>query len=302
MKKYLFNILIIFFAVTEALTSPAFSGNLQNTPQNAPQDITHPDQAGKGTHDDREGGWWDELPKEKKALYTNISAAAFITLYGFADWDYGSGGFHFADEGWFEKDSKYGGADKAGHFWSTYAVADAFTGLYKHWGYDRKTAGRYGVFSSWAVQTIMELDDGTSETQGFDWGDMTMNTLGALTSMFMEQYPELDRKIDFRVEYALNVPVQGIFDDYSNMYYAVVVKLDGFDHLQHSWLQWAELHAGYCTQGYDTAEPEKERHVYFGISFNFSRFLYQHNYHKTGKMLEYLQVPYTVPKIFGKSG
>ncbi|MGB5686100.1 MAG: DUF2279 domain-containing protein [Candidatus Electrothrix sp.] len=300
MKKYFFKLLIISFvifsAITVTFTSPACSGD--GDLQNAPQHSTDAEQIGMET----EGGWWDALPKGKKLLYTNISAAAFITLYGMADWDYGSGGFHFANEGWFEKESKYGGADKAGHFWSTYALADAFTGLYKHWGYDRKAAGRYGVFSSWAVQTIMELDDGTSETQGFDWGDMTMNTLGALTSMLMEQYPELDRKIDFRVEYALNVPVQGIFDDYSNMYYAVVVKLDGFDQLQHSWLQWAELHAGYCTQGYDTSKADKERRIYLGISFNFSRFLHQHNYHKTGKVLEYLQVPYTVPKIFGKPG
>lgn len=302
MKKYLCNFLIIFFAVTAAFPSPALSAELRQELRQELRNTPDSDQAAKETHDDREEGWWDGLPKEKKALYANISAAAFITLYGFADWDYGSDGFHFTNEGWFEKDSKYGGADKMGHFWSTYAVADAFTGLYKHWGYDRKKAGRYGVFSSWAVQTIMELDDGTSETQGFDWGDMTMNTLGALTGVLMEQYPELDRKIDFRVEYALNVPVQGIFDDYSNMYYALVVKLGGFDQLEHSWLQWAELHAGYCTQGYDTGEPEKERRVYLGISFNFSRLLHQHNYHKTGKVLEYLQVPYTVPKIFGNPG
>ena len=209
MKKYFFNLLIIFFviffALTVTFTSPACSGDLQDAPQHSTdtEQIEQAEQIGMET----EGGWWDALPKGKKVLYTNISAAAFITLYGMADWDYGSGGFHFANEGWFEKESKYDGADKAGHFWSTYALADAFTGLYKHWGYDRKRAGRYGVFSSWAVQTIMELDDGTSETQGFDWGDMAMNTLGALTSMLMEQHPELDRKIDFRVEYALNVPV-----------------------------------------------------------------------------------------------
>jgi uncharacterized protein YfiM (DUF2279 family) len=295
MKKHLFNVLIIFFAVTAACISPAFSGDLQQ----ALRDTPGFDQADKETHDDGKDGWWDALPKEKKALYANISAAAFITLYGFADWDYGSEGFHFANEGWFEQDTKYGGADKMGHFWSTYVLADAFTDLYKHWGYEQETAGRYGVLSSWGVQAIMELDDGTSETQGFDWNDMTMNTLGALTSMFLAHYPEIDRKIDFRVEYALNVPVQGLFDDYSNMYYALVVKLDGFDQLQHSWLQWLELHAGYCTRRYDTSEPEKERRVYLGISFNFSRLLRQHNYQKTGKVLEYLQVPYTVPKIFG---
>ncbi|MCI5178770.1 MAG: DUF2279 domain-containing protein [Candidatus Electrothrix sp. AW3_4] len=292
MKKYFLNILLFTFTFTVIFKSLACGGELKKDVYN----ILKADQT------DKEISWWDELPKEKKVLYANISAATFITLYGFADWDYGSKGFYFTNEGWFEKGSKYGGADKAGHFWSTYAMADAFAGLYRHWGYDAKPANHYGAFSSWAVQAIMELNDGTSETQGFDWGDMTMNTLGAVTSLFMEQYPALDRKIDFRLEYALNVPVQGLFDDYSNMYYSLVVKLGGFEQLEHSWLQWAELHAGYCTRGYDTGDEDKERRLYFGISFNFSRFLHQHNFPNIGKALEYLQIPYTVPKIFKKLG
>lgn len=70
----------------------------------------------------------------------------------------------------------------------------------------------------------MELGDTTSETQGFDWSDIAMNTAGALTSVLMEQYPELDRKIDFRVEYVFNVSVNGVFDDYSNHFYSMVFK------------------------------------------------------------------------------
>jgi len=288
MKKRLLNFLVLCSLLTVSFIPLARSQDLPPTSQ----------QTGQELHI----GWWDELPKEKKLLFTNLSAVSFISLYGLADWDYGFDSFHFTNEGWFEKDSKYGGADKAGHFWSTYVIADAFTGLYKHWGYERTTAGRYGVLSAWAVQAIMELDDGTSESQGFDWGDMTMNTLGALTSMLLEQYPDLDRKVDFRVEYALNVPVQGIFDDYSNMYYALVVKLDGFEGLQHSWLQWLELHAGYCTRGYEDHESAKERRVYLGVTLNFSHLLHHANYHKAGKVLEYLQVPYTVPKVFAWSG
>ncbi|WPD21754.1 MAG: DUF2279 domain-containing protein [Candidatus Electrothrix scaldis] len=290
-KKYCRAFLILsltLLGLSPALT--AFAQAIQPTSNLAQTDL------------ETESSWWGDLPKEKKMLYTNAFAVSFITLYGFADWDYGSGNFHFANEGWFERDTKYGGSDKLGHFWSTYVLADTFTALYNHWGYEPKKAGLYGVLSSWGVQTIMELDDGTSETQGFDWNDMAMNTLGAVASMFLAQYPELDRKIDFRVEYAFNGPVQGLFDDYSNMYYAVVVNLDGFDVLQDSWLQWLELHAGYCTRGYETTEDEKERRTYLGISLNLSRLLHQHNYHKTGKVLEYLQIPYTVPKIFAKAG
>ena len=79
-------------------------------------------------------GWWSSHTKEDKLLYTNLTAAAAIGLWGLATWDYGSAGFHGSHEGWFEYDSKYGGADKLGHFWATYAFSDALTCLYKDWG------------------------------------------------------------------------------------------------------------------------------------------------------------------------
>jgi uncharacterized protein YfiM (DUF2279 family) len=272
------------------LASPTFSQTLPPSPL----------QAAIKESDWLHINWWSSLPKERKALYANAAALSFITLYGFADWDYGSAGFSWAHEGWFEKNAKYGGADKAGHFWSTFALADVLTGLYKDWGYEPQPANNYGAFSAWAVQALMELEDGTSKTQGFDWGDMTLNTVGALTSVLLEHYPDLDRKIDFRVEYAFNTAINGIFDDYSNMYYALVVKLDGFDALDNTLLQWIELQGGYYTRGYDSPELAKERDVYVGVSFNFSRLLQQHDWKKTGKLLEYLQVPYTVPKMAKK--
>jgi len=274
------------FAVIGALTAaaPAFSQKLPD-PLPAAQSYVN---------------WWSSLPKEKKALYVNAAAVSFITLYGLADWDYGSAGFYSANEGWFEKDAKYGGADKAGHFWATFALSDALTGLYKQWGYDPQYASSYGAFSAWAAQALMELEDGTSKTQGFDWADMTMNTVGALTSVLLEHYPDLDRKIDFRVEYAFNTAVNGIFDDYSNMCYAVTVKLDGFDALENTWLQWVELQGGYYSRGYDSPDLAKERDVYVGVSFNFSKLFRQHGCQKTSKLLEYLQIPYTVPKFHSK--
>lgn len=243
-----------------------------------------------------EEGWWSDQPKEKKLLYTNLAAATAITAWGLATWDYGSSGFHTGDEGWFEQDSKYGGADKLGHFWATYTFADALTGLYKKWGYASNKASIYAALSSWTVQAFMELGDATSESQGFSWSDMTMNTVGALTSVLMESYPELDRKIDFRVEYVFNVPVNGIFDDYSNQYYSIVLKLDGFDAFENTFLKYVELHGGYYTRGYGEEEDDS-RSLYAGITLNFSRLFGQNGFEKTGKALEYVQIPYTVPKI-----
>jgi len=241
-------------------------------------------------------GWWTSQPKENKLLYTNVIAASLIGIWGLGQWDYGSADFHSSNEGGFEQDSKYGGADKLGHFWATYAFSDALTGLYKNWGYDSQKANRYAALSAWTVQAFMELGDATSETQGFDWGDMGMNTLGALTSVLMERYPELDRKIDFRVEYVFNVDVNGIFDDYSNHYYSMVLKLDGFEVFENNFMKWVELSGGYYTRGYEDEDEENIRSLYAGISLNFSRMFKQNDWQKTGTTLEYLQIPYTVLK------
>lgn len=247
---------------------------------------------------EEEVGWWSSLEKEQKMLYTNLGIASFIGIYGLIDWDYGSGGgLHSADEGWFEEDSKYGGADKLGHLWATYVLSDALTGLYKSYGYSSDKANIYAALSAWSVQAFMEIGDATSETQGFSWEDMVMNTIGALTSVLMEKYPELDRKIDLRMEYVFNEDINGIFDDYSNQYYSIALKLDGFDTLENTFLKYIELHAGYYAHGYDSPEDDRERAFYGGISINFSHLFYKYGWNKTGKTLEYLQVPYSVLKV-----
>lgn len=240
---------------------------------------------------------WNTQAKEDKMLYSNLAAASVIGVWGLMAWDYGSGSIHSANEGWFQQDTKYGGADKLGHFWATYTLADAFTGIYKHWGYDATEANGYGALSAWTIQAAMEFMDGTSRTQGFSWEDIVMNSLGAMTSVLFEHYPALDNKIDFRVEYTFNVDVNNIFDDYSNHFYAIVFKLDGFETIRHPILRLLELHGGYYTRGYEDKNSKNSRHIYAGISINFSKLLRERNLSKTSKVLEYLQIPYTVPKI-----
>lgn len=238
-------------------------------------------------------GWWDGLTKEKKMLVANTSAISFITLWGLAQWDYGTSGMYFKNEQWFGERTKYGGADKLGHFWSTYALADSLTGLYENFGYTSRKANLYGFLSAWSLQAIMEIEDGTSETQGFSYEDMILNTLGGLTSILMERYPELDRKIDFRVEYEFNVTPQGIFDDYSNLNYSVVLKLDGFDSMNDSLLRYLEFHLGYYSRGYDSSDIDQQRAIYSGIGINLSKLFDARGYKKTAKCLEYIQIPYT---------
>ncbi len=290
LKKLVSNTALALIILTPFNQTPAFSQTSQGTDTAA---IPTPPSNASGSA--VEDGWWTSQPKENKLLYTNLTAAALIGVWGLMEWDYGSEEWKEADEGWFEQDSKYGGADKMGHFWATYAFSDALTGLYKSWGYSSDKANTYAALSAWTVQAVMEVADGTSGSQGFSYEDMVMNTLGALTSVLMEKYPELDRKIDFRLEYVFNVPVNGIFDDYSNQYYSMVLKLDGFDAFQDNLLKYLEFHAGYYSRGYGDSD-EDSRSFYGGISLNFSRILQQNGWEKTGKTLEYIQLPYTVLK------
>lgn len=291
MKKLILTTALILSCTASFGPSSAYSQS--SSPTTEPVLAAHP----LTPETPPEEGWWTSLPKEKKLLYTNVTAASLIGIWGLIEWDYGSADWIDADEGWFEKDSKYGGADKLGHFWATYAFADALTGLYKGWGYSSDRANFYGAISAWSVQAFMEVADGTSGSQGFAWEDMVANTVGALTSVLMENYPELDRKIDFRVEYVFENDVNGIFDDYSNHYYSMALKLDGFDTLQDTFLKYFELHAGYYTRGYDDPDEEDSRSFYGGITVNFSSLLQQNGWEKTGKTLEYLQIPYSVLKV-----
>lgn len=248
------------------------------------------------TVEEQKVGWWTSQPKENKMLYTNLTAAVVIGLWGLSEWDYGSGSWNNADEGWFEQDSKYGGADKLGHFWASYVFADGLTALYSHWGYEPKRANAYAAISSWSIQAFMEVADATSETQGFSYEDLLMNTAGALTSILFHHYPEIDRKFDFRVEYVFDNDINGIFDDYSNHYYSVALKFDGFDTLENTFMKYIEVHAGYYTRGYDDPDEDDVRSVYAGISINLASLLQRNDWYKTGKTLEYLQIPYSVLK------
>ena len=180
---------------------------------------------------------WRGLEKEQKLLITNVASIALISVAGLATWDYGSSEFHTKSEGWFGRDSIYGGADKLGHAWGTYVFADALSALYTSWGYDKKRASAYSSISSWIVMGLMEVGDASSADHGFSYEDLTMNSIGALTSFFLQRHPEIDKKIDFRVEYTFNEPPEGLVTDYDNLKYFTAIKFSGFNAVKNDFLK-----------------------------------------------------------------
>ena len=227
----------------------------------------------------------------------NAGAATFIIGYGIGFWDYFQTSPKAGDEGWFGSDTKHRGADKLGHFWTTYTLGHAFAYAYRWWDYDAETANILGALSSLGFQTLMEVGDSFSEDNGFSYEDAIMNFAGAGAAYVLGKYPELARKIDFRLEYRPDSfdDISGdILTDYESQRYLMALKLDGFDVFQNSYLSYLELHVGYEMSGSNPnipGQPDGRRaDYYFGAGFNVSKLVQDF---VDVKVFDYFQLPYT---------
>jgi hypothetical protein len=232
------------------------------------------------------------LTRGEKTLLLNVGSMAVIFVYGLSQWDYGEDGFHFANERWFQRDTKYGGADKVGHFWSSYGLSHLYSYVYRKWGYAEKEANLYGALSNLGVQTFMEVADGFS-SQGFSYEDLIMNVAGAGIAYVWGKAPNLARKIDFRMEYIpeFNSHDFGFSTNYERQRFLVAIKADGFDFVKNPYLKYLELHAGYYARGYkEYGSDDRRRYLYVGIGFNVSRLLQKF---VDTRVLDYIQIPYT---------
>lgn len=233
------------------------------------------------------------LSKEEKVVYSNLAIAGAVTAWGFANWDYGDYPLHGHPEGWFGRDTKEGGADKLGHAYSSYLMTHGFAWVYERWGFGHAEAGEYGALSALGVQTFMELGDGFSR-YGLAYEDLIMNGLGTAFGYMTLRYPELARKLDFRIEYAPSFDTSDVFTDYDHQKYLLALKLDGFQAFSHSPLRYAELQLGYYTRGYSASDSAlTERNLYVGIGLNLSRVFREQGWTKTATVLNYYQTPYT---------
>ena len=231
-----------------------------------------------------------------RVIYTNLIGAAVVAAWGTAFWDYFTIQPVVNNEGWFGKDTKYGGADKLGHMYSTYLWSLGFSSLYEYWGMKEEDAMLYGPLTSWTFQFLMEVGDSFSETQGFSYEDLVMNTVGAAFYYVREKYPSLKSKLDLRLEYIPDFDAEvDFFTQYNSMKYLFALKFSGFEDLEDTPMKYFEFQLGYYTRGYSESSnySEKERVIYAGVGINASEVLKAIGWTKTSKIFNYYQLPYT---------
>jgi len=207
-------------------------------------------------------------------------SALLVGAYGMNKWweDGFTGTFNTESEGWFGQDTRYGGTDKLGHSFFAYVGTRLLTLGFGALGNERRQAGKLGFWSALGIMTAIEVLDGFSKQHQFSKEDAVMNVLGAGLGYLMEDSPNLDRLVDFRLLYK---PSEGHgyepAGDYSGQIYLMVAKASGVSALRdNSVLRYFELAAGYGTQGYDDPPgAEGRRNLYFCISLNLSEVLVQ---------------------------
>ncbi|HSR74197.1 MAG TPA: DUF2279 domain-containing protein [Sulfurovum sp.] len=233
---------------------------------------------------------------KNRVIYTNLIGAGAIALWGTVYWDYFTSAPVSGDEGWFGSDTKYGGVDKLGHMYSVYLFSLGFSSLFEYWGMSEEESFIYGPLTSWIFHGIMEVGDSFSESQGFSYEDLVMNTLGAAFYYVREKYPAVKETVDFRLEYVPDFNSdQDIFTQYDSMKYLMALKFSGFESMEDTPLKYLELQVGYYTRGYEDHDPysTKERVIYTGIGINSSEVLKALGWTKTSEVLHYYQLPYT---------
>jgi len=246
-----------------------------------------------------EEGFWT---RPRKVLALNLGGALGIAGLGAATWDYGSSSFNFKSEGWFEADSRYGGIDKLGHAWSSYALMNLYSNIYEYWDYPPDTAALYGALSSWGHTFLIEVGDGFSKNHGFSWEDLVADTVGICQGYVRRRIPYFRESVDFRLEW---IPTKQVrkgermdpFTDYSGQKYLLAFNPGGILKSDNPLLRALEFHLGYYTRGYMSGDERyfsrERRFGYIGIGLNVTYLLEQITGHKAANVFDYIQVPFT---------
>jgi hypothetical protein len=208
--------------------------------------------------------------------------AAAVAIYGTQKWwkQGFTGDFHSRSEGWFGRDTQFGGIDKLGHVYATYVGTRVLAPILESVGNTPRDSRRIAALTMWGTMCAVEVLDGFSRDYYFSPEDFAANTLGALMGWFFASNPEWDDVVDYRLAYR-QTPLSD-WDpagDYSGQRYWLMVKADGIPGVRDvPLLRYLEIGVGYGAPGYDVPDEWifhdfalKRREVFVGVSLNMSR-------------------------------
>ena len=183
--------------------------------------------------------------------------------------DKGHQSYHFADEGWFGADTKYGGADKASHFVDYYIVSKELAKLFVVLGHTPERARWLGVGVSTLTGLVNEIGDGTT-MWGFSAEDLVMDFGGALSAALID-WARVEDLVGFRRG-------TSSFDNccnYSNHIYTADFHLAGAARrlgLNIGPLKYLLLSLTYGTRGYP-GDSGTQRRVGLEVGVDFKQIL-----------------------------
>ena len=222
--------------------------------------------------------WYDDVNTRTAVFLTG--AVAGVAAYGAIKWwDRGFSRFDAQPEGWFGRNTDYGGADKLGHAFGTYAGVRTVTHALELLGNSREDAVRMATLASLAVYTGVEVLDGFSKQYKFSKEDAIANLAGGAAGYVLEKYPRLDALIDFRLYYRRSPQAKARgewepFGDYNGQKYLLVFKASGVPALDaRPVMRYFELALGYGVRGFDSSAAQRSRNLHAGVSLNVARVL-----------------------------
>ena len=247
------------------------------------------------------------------ALSLELAALTGVGIaVGASEWGWGKTNFHFTSEGWFGKNTMYGGIDKLGHAYSAHLMSDYITWRLRSMGYPAQESSITAAILTGIAFAGVELGDGFSH-YGASHEDFLASAAGIAFSYLRNTVPGLHDKVDFRMQY---IPApQGDFvgvGDYDGKKFLLAWKLGGFEAFKDTPLRYLEIHTGYYTRGYAApahSDVPGTRTAYVGLGLNLSELLFSQPAVRNsaiGSALRafnrYFQLPYTYVASDGNSG
>jgi hypothetical protein len=247
-------------------------------------------------------------------LSLDIAALAAVGIaVGIGEWGWGKTNFHVTQEGWFGKNTEYGGIDKLGHAYSAHLMSDYITWRLRTAGYNGYESSVTAAILSGIAFAGVELGDGFSH-YGASPEDWIASASGIAFSFLRNTVPGLQDKIDFRMQYVPTTHGRDFVGagDYDGKKFLLAWKLGGFDAFKDTPLRYLEIHTGYYTRGYIgtvSGSQTGTRTAYVGLGLNLTELLFsQPGMRDTNvgsavrAFNKYFQLPYTYMASDGNPG